>query len=273
MVKTTRSTFAISIKIFTKKIIKMKSRIVLFACLLPLFSLAQQTEGEVVYTETVQMTIDLPDDMDEKMKAMIPKSRSFSRSLIFNEKESVYDEWEPGENEDLEVEHEEDGMEFKMVMRAPENIYYSDLENKTFIHKQDFFGRIFLINGDAIPYQWKLTGEQKKINDYICQKATCQHEEDNITAWFTPQIPISTGPNGYTGLPGLILEVDINDGQRTIRSEKFFLEQSENKKIEKPSKGKKVSKEEFDKIREEKMKEMEMETGGQGGGVRVIIRN
>ncbi|MEO1258770.1 MAG: GLPGLI family protein [Bacteroidota bacterium] len=242
----------------------MKSKFFLFALLLPLFSIAQQNEGEVVYTETIKMNIDLPDDMDEKMRAMIPTSQSFTKSLIFNEKESLYTDWEAGENEDLEISHEEDGMDFQMVMKRPENIYYADLANQSIVNKQEFFGRMFLITGEATAYPWKLTGEQKKINDFICQKATCTHKEQNITAWFTPQIPLSTGPNGYGGLPGLVLEVDINDGERTITPLEINLKAIEKGKIEKPTKGKKVTKEEFTKIRDEKMKEMNAETGGSG---------
>ena len=33
----------------------------------------------------------------------------------------------------------------------------------------------------------------------------------NITAWFTPQIPVSTGPAKHGGLPGLILEVNTDN--------------------------------------------------------------
>ena len=248
----------------------MKSRLFLFVLLLPFFSIAQQTEGEVVYTETIKMQIDLPDDMDEKMKAMIPSSQSYTKSLIFNEKESLYNDWDAGENEDLEISHEEDGMDFQMVMKRPENVFYTDLVNKSIVNKQEFFGRNFLISGEVTAYPWKLTGEQKKINDFICQKATCVHNEQNIEAWFAPQVPLSTGPSGYGGLPGLILEVDVNDGERTITPLKINLGEIQENKIEKPTKGKKVTKEEFTKIRDEKMKEMNAETGG-GGVIKMIV--
>ena len=251
----------------------MKSTILLIAFFLPFFSFAQQTEGEVVYTETVKLTIDLPDDMDEEMKKMIPSSQSFTKSLKFNEKASLYDDWEAGENEDLNISHESEGMEFNFKMQRPENIYYSDLENSTFINSRDFFGRMFLINGDAKKYAWKMTGEQKKISDYVCQKATCTNGDDIIIAWFTPQISVSSGPNGYSGLPGLILEMDINNGERTITPFKIELKELDKKAIAAPDKGKKMSQEEFDKIEAEKMKEMDAEMGGSGGGIKMIIRN
>lgn len=251
----------------------MKSKFLIIAFILPLFAIAQNTEGEIVYTETIKLTIELPEDMAEEMKGMIPSSQSFTKCLLFNEKEAVYKDWAGGENEDLELNHESDGMQFKMVMDRPENILYSDLENGTSVNSREFFGRMFLIDGEASKFQWKLTGEQKKIQDYVCQKATCQADEEKIEAWFTPQIPISAGPGEYNGLPGLILEINVNDGERTYTPHQIELKKLEKNIIVQPSKGKKVSREEFEEIEAEKMKEMEEEMGGSGGGVRMIIRN
>jgi GLPGLI family protein len=64
---------------------------------------------------------------------------------------------------------------------------------------------------------WVLTTETKNINDFLCYKATNEYIVVNpkgtfrhpVTAWYCPQISISHGPNGYGGLPGLILEIQI----------------------------------------------------------------
>lgn len=68
--------------------------------------------------------------------------------------------------------------------------------------------------------KWTLTKETKKIGNYLCYKAISPfynysrwHEDNpqlNVIAWFTPQIPVSFGPNGYHGLPGLILELQTH---------------------------------------------------------------
>ena len=84
-------------------------------------------------------------------------------------------------------------------------------------------------------------------------------------AWFTPMIPVPSGPNQYNGLPGMILHMDFDDGIRQITAVDIVLKDLEKDLIVKPTKGKKVSEEEFDKIREEKIKEMEEEFGGRGG--------
>ena len=46
-------------------------------------------------------------------------------------------------------------------------------------------------------------------------------KEITITAWYSPEIPVSQGPENYWGLPGLILEV--NDGKTTILCSKVVL--------------------------------------------------
>ena len=79
-------------------------------------------------------------------------------------------------------------------------------------------------------------------------------KEKIITAWYTPEIPISQGPANYWGLPGLILEV--NDGRTAILCTKIVLNPEEKVDIKAPSKGKEVSQEEYDKIVAEKMEEM-----------------
>jgi GLPGLI family protein len=67
-------------------------------------------------------------------------------------------------------------------------------------------------------YQWTLLNETKMIDGFTCYKATSPliystngktnpNPKFTITAWYTPEIPLSYGPRGYGGLPGLILEL------------------------------------------------------------------
>jgi GLPGLI family protein len=87
-----------------------------------------------------------------------------------------------------------------------------------------------------------------------------------ITAWYTPQVPVSQGPENYWGLPGLILEV--SDGKTTILCSKLVINPKEKAEIKKPTTGKKVTQAEFDDIVVKKMEEMRQMggPGGPGGG-------
>lgn len=98
-------------------------------------------------------------------------------------------------------------------------------------------------------------------------------DEETITAWFTPEIPVSQGPGPYWGLPGLILEV--NDGRTVLLCTQIKMNPEQKKAIEAPKKGKEVSQQEFNQIRADKMEEMaeRFQEGDRrgGGGMRIRI--
>ena len=110
-----------------------------------------------------------------------------------------------------------------------------------------------------------MTGDQKMVGDYLCQKATFSDSTENIVVWFTPMIPVSTGPSDYFGLPGLILHVDINEGERLITAQGIDLKSLEEGDIIRPTEGKNISSEDFAELRDKKMEEMQQERGGRGG--------
>lgn len=69
--------------------------------------------------------------------------------------------------------------------------------------------------GDRFKYEddlgqlpWKVSNETKTILSYACQKATLNFRGRNYTAWFTTDIPVNDGPWKFSGLPGLILNVE-----------------------------------------------------------------
>lgn len=97
-------------------------------------------------------------------------------------------------------------------------------------------------------------------------------KEVTITAWYTPEIPVNQGPEGYWGLPGLILEV--NDGKTIILCSKVVLNPKNKAEIKASTKGKEISQKEYDETVVKKMEEMrEMNQGrtGSGGGMHMRI--
>lgn len=77
---------------------------------------------------------------------------------------------------------------------------------------------IVIVNNEQ-KYDWSLLNETKIIDNYKCYKATTAlyyngktYNDLRITAWYTPEIPVSFGPIGYGGLPGLILELQNDLG-------------------------------------------------------------
>lgn len=253
------------------------NHIILFLiALFPITLFAQQTEGEITYTETVKLQLDFGDGPEaEEMKKIIPPTQSFPKTLFFNANESLYQDKQGMEDEgDTEVSGGSGGANFTMKIQRPDNKFYRNMAEGTTLEYREFFGRNFLISDKAKSPSWKITGEQKKLLGYVCQKATVQLDSaTNLVAWFTPQIPVSTGPGINAGLPGLILELAMNGDQRTIVATQIEFKSLPKDALVKPSKGKEMTAEEFKKIEAEKMKEMNMETGGAPGTMRMIIRN
>ncbi|WP_292942750.1 GLPGLI family protein [Olleya sp. UBA1516] len=88
-------------------------------------------------------------------------------------------------------------------------------------------------------------------------------EEIEVTAWYTMDIPVNSGPGEYWGLPGLILEV--NAGRTTILCSKIVMNPSDKNEIKKPTKGKEVTMEEYQDIVKKKMEEMREMFRSRGG--------
>lgn len=85
-------------------------------------------------------------------------------------------------------------------------------------------------------------------------------KEIEVTAWYTPQIPVNQGPDEYWGLPGLILEV--NAGRTTILCSKIVINPQNKEVIQALSKGKEVSRQEYNDIVKQKIEEMREAFGG-----------
>lgn len=117
---------------------------------------------------------------------------------------------------------------------------YSKIANTIFLVNNFFYlkDNSLLIKeiGDAqietdFAYDWSLLNETKEIDKFLCYKAECVIKFNTrsgsegsrvITAWYTPQINFNYGPNGYIGLPGLILELEYNKTKLVAKEIKLF---------------------------------------------------
>ena len=227
------------------------------------------TSGVVNYSETVKMNIKLEGESSQ-FAAMLPKERTSQKILYFSPDASLY-QLNTEKQEDETISQDIGGASIMVKMVQPDNKFYADLKGKKTIKQRDFMTRIFLIEQEMKSEGWKLTGNQKSILDYPCQEAVKMEDTTKIIAWFTPAIPVASGPGKYIDLPGLVLAVDVNNGERMITATSVDLEPVDKAILKKPKKGKKVSQNEFDKIVEEKNKEMEEQYGSSGGGVVIKI--
>ena len=277
----------------------MKKLVWIFT-LLPICLMAQpQSEGMVVYQDIMKLDIQLPEGMNAEEMG-IPKERKVMQQLEFSPLASLYTKYEDASKESNagDVGGGNRRMRWIMRMAAASNArIYKNLEESRKVEEREFMDKMFLIKDSLDQYTWKLTGEQKQLGQWMVMKATTtemvrnparfrrrfgapaaneSEEPDEIEiiteAWFTPMIPVSSGPANYGGLPGLILEMKIGDN-RVIRATTIEMKAIDEKTLAEPKKGKEVTEEEYREIMREKMMEMRAQQGGGRSKGTVIIRN
>lgn len=142
--------------------------------------------------------------------------------------------------------------EFAISFSVASTSYFTQVNSNDKIkYINDVFGEFIVSYTDKT--EWKLENEKKYIDKYLCLKATSEQIVVNskgtfkypVVAWYCPSIPFNFGPNGYSGLPGLILELQIRN--ITWGASKIELTKDD-KIIEKPSKGKKITLEEYNNL-------------------------
>ena len=201
-------------------------------------------------------------DMDEQIAKMLPKELKSTKELLFNSEAALFRNVEKNADENV-VSESAGGASFMVKIQEPDEFVYSDVVAKKNIEQREFMTRNFLITTSTDTTKWKMTGNQKTILEIPCMEAELMGAASKTRAWFAPSIAVSVGPDGYTGLPGLILSLNINDGERTFEAKKVERIPVDSKELVKPKDGKKVTKAEFKKIVEEKKREREA-SGGSG---------
>ncbi|MEM7040208.1 MAG: GLPGLI family protein [Bacteroidota bacterium] len=243
----------------------MKKLAILCLLMLPLLVLGQQkAEGEIIYEQLIKIEFDaskLPEGMQDVAK-MIPKEQRFKKQLIFTDEAMLFQHFEDPNAEVEELEGPGRGMRMRME-RAGEKTFV-DMKNEEFVRKTEFFGREFLIKDATKKMAWKMTGEQKEIGEYMVMKATTIRDSQEVVAWFCPTILASVGPRGMGGLPGAILELSMQDGKVTWTADDIQFRSVAKSELKAPKGGKEVTREEFEKIRDEKIAEMQEQWGGKG---------
>jgi GLPGLI family protein len=233
----------------------------------------QVAEGVIHYETKINMHRNIPAER-EGMKTMIPEFRTVKNQLFFNATETLY-------KPVIEDEQEEwsGGGGMRMRMTAPQSETYVNTESQVRTVSQEFMGKKYLIQDTLKMLPWKFGTETKTILGYECKQAYfteevkitmgTQEETRNveITAWYTDKIKPFLGPDRYNTLPGTVLALDINGGERVTLAVKIENRPLKKNELKAPSSGTKVTQEEYQKMVSEQMEKMRQ------GGANVFIRN
>ena len=245
----------------------MKPYILLFwlGLLLGTALTAQKTTGVIQFEEKMNMHRNLPPDAGD-MRAMIPEFRIMKSELLFTGTESLY----------RNVEEEEDDTEMggggvMIRMQRPDAVFYKNFSTNRKIDRREFMGKYYLIEDAIGQTPWKVGAETREILGYSCMQAvwddTTGGRQRHLAAWFAPDIPVAAGPVTYGQLPGMILLLDINNGELLLTATKIEWTAPKKGELEAPSKGDKITQAEFQQLMDERIRAM---GGSSGRGIRVI---
>ena len=250
---------------------------------------AQMKEGKISYERKINMHRNLP---DPQMKSMIPEFRTDKFELIFNESVSLFRSVVDDEAPDPFANAGGGGgggMRFNF--RMPTTSTYTDMAKQMQYEERAFFEKEFLIVDSLKQYKWKLSEETKTIAKQLCKKATtmitapqmrmrvsiggggnntdtaasapAKPKETELVVWYAENIPVSFGPDNYSGLPGVIMEIDQDNGANVTTAVEVSAKYPK-KELVAPTKGEKMNRVQFQENMQKLMQEMQ-----RGGGIRM----
>ncbi|MEO0038726.1 MAG: hypothetical protein RIQ59_1937 [Bacteroidota bacterium] len=246
---------------------------------------AQDFQGRAIYVskQLNNVVFHVEGMSEEKSKELNEKmSKMFEKTFIlnFNKIESIYQQ---------EQKLQESGSGNVNFGTDIEGELYKNIQTKRYLKAEEFANKNYLISDTLKNYNWELKQETKKIGDYICYKAVSiikvtkkeleeyeaekekqtnnktsflnleKPENEIITVWYNPEIPVSQGPNKYWGLPGLIMEV--NQKNLILLCSKVVLNPKNKKIIKAPKKGRVISQNAYDLMEEEQLNKLKDENG------------
>ncbi len=166
-------------------------------------------QGFIEYEKSVNMYAILkPEDTEDNFKQMFydkykstqPQFAKLKSKLIFNESKSLFKPiWE--DNENLKG-----GWYSNTAMQI--NEVFTDFKSTNFTTLKKVFEEDFIVKDSLRKIKWKITGEQREIAGYNCRRANAIIMDSiYVVAFYTDEIPVSGGPESFTGLPGMILGI------------------------------------------------------------------
>jgi GLPGLI family protein len=167
----------------------------------------------------------------EQYKKTQPQFKTVKSTLSFNNDKTLFTPTVP----------ERAGSDFLNLPSTDQNnTIYSDISTHISTVQKNVFEQIFLVKDTMRKIKWKITDETRDILGYPCTRANgLMLDSIYVVAFYTDKIPVSGGPESFSGLPGMILEVALPHENVIWRATKVT--EAEVPAIVPPKKGKPVN--------------------------------
>jgi GLPGLI family protein len=169
--------------------------------------------------------------MKELMKTM-PRLVTDVYELRFNESKSIYK---------LAKENTDNKYMWGTKPSETDNVV-NDLDGNTVSAQREIFENTYVIKDSLRNLEWKITSETRDIAGFECKKAVTKIcDSVVVVAFYTDQISVSSGPESFGGLPGMILGLAIPRLYTTWFATKLELVEPTPAQLAPTQKGKKVN--------------------------------
>lgn len=191
-------------------------------------------KGKITFEKKINIQRSLADlNIEAVTKDQMKKYSLSTWELSFDQHTSLY--------KAAKKENMHNGTPFLDFLNPPENELYTDHTRNSRILKKRIMGDDYLLR-DTIPkVSWKIMHELRTIAGYECRKAIGRiNDTVYVVAFYTDDILFRGGPEGFSGLPGMILGLAIPRYYTTWFAEKVEAINYGPGQIVAPAKGKKT---------------------------------
>ncbi len=132
------------------------------------------------------------------------------------------------------------------AMVGQNSTIFTDLNAHQSISQKKVYEETFLVKDSTRNIKWKITSETRNIAGYECRRANAiVMDSIYVVAFYTDEIPVSGGPESFSGLPGMILGVALPHENVTWFATKVTDMPVQAATLAAPKKGKAVDKKGF----------------------------
>jgi len=169
---------------------------ILVLWILPALTAQDPLAGTITYQQVLHFTFEnIKEAHGDNQRTQdwitsLPKEGLTIQVLNFNSKKALFEEDEsekeatpPGLQRAIMYESS-----LKPASPVVQKVYF-DFDKNQRLEQLEYMTRFFLVQSEVEAVAWKLGSEKKKVLEYTCMSASVTLDDQEIVAWFSPEIP------------------------------------------------------------------------------------
>ncbi len=237
---------------------------------------AQQKEGRIIYERTMTTQISIAGNPELERQLSKPRVNRLEVNFKNDQMTSLQ---LPDDNQDADIGS--GGLSIRTVGLGSNDIVFCDFKRGLRIEQKEMFEKTYLVTDSIKMANWKLSDETIDILGHPCRKATTERiikrtsmrmengkmeskeviDTSLAIAWYATDIPVPGGPEMQGQLPGMILQLEMNNGKIIYRAVEINAKATAST-LKEPTKGKKMTATAFAEERKKMTDEMRKNSGG-----------